>query len=518
MSTVTVLVSALLSKGRRVRFPARLSVFPARLSVGALLVGAGALVPLQSGCGARCTGVGCAEEYGASRIGVHFGSVVDRIGLQNPRRSNASIVGDRAAGVDWSVEVVDQRLWVGMPDLGEVRSYTLGAGDRLEHTDHDGRFFSNLGDDRFGASIHRLGDADGDGGLDMVVTAPLRSPTDLMREAGAVYILPEPILDEGTGNLDTNPVRTITGPQSGARFGESMAVCPDMDGDGRPELLVGMPWYDHQPSRAATVYLAGAAALVLSTTYPTVGGTRSVDDAEIWTGSDDGARAGTALACTDVIGDASPDLIISAPYADGDHEGEGAIYIIDGSTRRAGELSVVADRVLSGASDNGWLGWSMATGDLNGDGRTDLLAGSPGHTLSVSGEVSRPQGLALVWDGADLEAGLNDTARFRIAGVAEGDAVGRTVEVVDLDADGFDDLLVGAPRLVVNEAYDAGALFVYRGQPDHAGLRAQLDTRDATYWWEAERDYLQTGGTLAVGDLNGDDLADLLLVHRRQPG
>ena len=41
-----------------------------------------------------------------------------------------------------------------------------------------------------------------------------------------------------------------------------------------------------------------------------------------------------------------------------------------------------------------------------------------------------------------------------------------------------------APRLVVNDAYDAGALFVYPGLPEHAGLRPQLDTRDAT-WWEA---------------------------------
>ena len=472
----------------------------------------------QTACGVQCNGVGCAEEYGAMRVGIHFGTVTPRVGIQNPRQTDASLLGDRAAGVGWSIEVVARRIWVGMPELGEVRSYTIAAGDRLDHTDHDARFFSDLTNDRFGSTVRRLAAPGGTDGAEVVVTAPRRSTSDLMREAGAVYLLPEEMLDTGTESLDISAVRTLNGPQSGARFGESVAVCPDMDDDGQPELLVGMPWYDHKPGRAQSVYLAGAATLVLSSTYPELGETRSTEDDERWTGANDGARAGTALACVDVIGDASPDIIIGAPYADGDHEGEGAIYIIDGSRRRAGDLSLVADRVLYGSVDNGWLGWSIATGDFDGDGRADILAGSPGHTLSLGAEVDRPQGLALLWDGADLEVGINSTPRFRIAGVVDGDAVGRTVAASDLDGDGLDDILVGAPRLVVNDAYDAGALFVYPGLPEHAGLRPQLDTRDATYWWEADRDYLQTGGTLTVGDLNDDDRPELLLVHRRQPG
>ncbi len=483
-----------------------------------MLLSGGSLALQQTGCGVQCVGVGCAEEYGASRVGVQFGAIVPRTGIQNPRRSDASIIGDLEAGVDWSVAVVTGRVFAGMPDPGEVRSYAVVAEDRLEHTDHEAMLASDMDADRFGALVMSMGDADGNGEVDVVITAPQRSPTELKREAGAVFLVPASMLDTGTRQLDTVSVRRITGPQAGARFGESVVTCPDMDGDGLPELLVGLPWYDDQINGSRTVYLAGAATLVLSSTYPQAGNSRSVEDAELWTGAHDGARVGTALACADVIGDDTPDIIIGAPYADGEHEGEGSIYIVNGSSRRTGDLSLIADRVLSGTLENGWLGWSITTGDLDGDGKAEIIGGSPGHTLSIGPEVDRPQGLALVWSGKDLQEGRNDTARFRITGVADGDGLGRAVATADLNNDGLDDLLLGAPRREVSEAYDAGALYVFPGHADDAGLRPQLETRDAEYWWEASRAYLQTGGIFATGDLNDDERLDLLLVHRRQPG
>ena len=88
----------------------------------------------------------------------------------------------------------------------------------------------------------------------------------------------------------------------------------------------------------------------------------------------------------------------------------------------------------------------------------------------------------------------------------------------DLDGDGLDELFLGAPRRIVGEAFDAGALYVFPGHPNHAGLRPQQDTAAARFWWEASRDYLQTGGRFDVGDVNDDLEPDLLLVHRRQPG
>jgi hypothetical protein len=471
-----------------------------------------------SGCGVQCEGVGCAEEYGASRVNIHFADTLLETGSHNPRRSDASVIGAASAGVDWSVRVVGNRLWVGMPEPGEVRSYTLDVDFRLEHTAHDALFQSDLGGDGLGASLLDIGDIGGDGIHDVIVTAPTRTVGELGRESGAVYLVPASELTDGTTPLDNSLARRITGPQPGAHFGEVVSTCPDIDGDGQAELLVGMPWYDDKASGSRTVHLAGAAALVLSTNFPEPGESWSAEAAELWTGADPGARAGTAVACADVIGNNTPDILIGAPYADGDHEGEGAIYIINGANRRTGELSLVADRVLVGTLDNGWLGWSIATGDLDGDGQPDVVAGAPGHLLSLSAEVNRPQGLVSVWDGASLKSSRQNAPEFRITGSADGDSVGRALLIEDTNQDGVADLLIGAPRREVSGAYDAGALYIFPGYPDHAGLRPERTVRDAPTWWEASRAYLQTGGTFTLGDLDGDTAPDLILVHRRQPG
>src|SRR4030095_10458722 len=80
----------------------------------------------------------------------------------------------------------------------------------------------------FGAAVAGGQDVDGDGTPDFVIGAPNQSGLK-----GGAYIF------KGS---DGTLLRRLTGPaQAFARFGTSVALSPDLTGDGRPDVLVGAP-------------------------------------------------------------------------------------------------------------------------------------------------------------------------------------------------------------------------------------------------------------------------------------
>lgn len=489
---------------------------PAAASLLLLLPSAG------TGCGSNCKGVGCADEFGAVRVGVHYGARVGSEEEPSPRTPDAVLLGQRVEGTGWTVAIHDGLLWTGMPAASVVRTYRLDRGQSLEAEDVSGSLASDVVGDGFGTVVAPVGDLDGDGVDEVAIAAPGRTTGDLGRESGAVFLVSSDSLAGEQAILDPDTTWRLLGEQSGSRLGEAIAACPDIDGDGLPELLLGAPWTDVDSTEDGEVDrpLAGSAVLVLSESLPSPGRSLQVGASSVlrWTGSHTGARAGSAVACADLIGDLTPDLVITAPFADGDHDAEGAVYVIDGAALTQGDLDATADRVLPGPTENAWLGWSVAVGDLGGDGRVDLLVGAPGQRRTSDDEADRPEGIFVVYDGNDLLDGIHDTPRYRVLGRSPGDSIGRTVHAADVDGDGIDDALVGAPRQEVDNAFDAGALYVFRGDPDQIGWRPQQDTRDADATWAAARQYLETGGSFAVGDIDGDGVLDYALVHRRRPG
>ena len=116
--------------------------------------------------------------------------------------------------------------------------------------------FSERANDRFGSTVLRLADPSGTDGAGVVVTAPRRSTSDLMREAGAVYLLPEAMLVpelEPRNQCGAHVERS----QSGARFGESVAVCPTWTMTASRSCWSGCPGTTTSPA-APNPYLAGA--------------------------------------------------------------------------------------------------------------------------------------------------------------------------------------------------------------------------------------------------------------------
>ena len=224
--------------------------------------------------------------------------------------------------------------------------------------------------------------------------------------------------------------------------------------------------------------------------------------------NDPGDRFGEGLTSGDFDGDGIPDLAIGAP---GDHFGNdppsGVVHPFRGSgggpTRARFQR---LDQSLAGGTNEAGdeFGVALASGDFNGDGFDDLVTGAPGGSPATmprsgviwvwSGSVTGPFGGLLL-----LEEAAGETSE-------ENDDFGRALAVGDFDADGFDDLAIGAPGEDIGGTLDTGALFLFSGSA--AGLGAGVVVTAAAFAQAAGADD-RFGTALAAGDFNDDGFADL---------
>jgi hypothetical protein len=154
---------------------------------------------------------------------------------------------------------------------------------------------------------------------------------------------------------------------------------------------------------------------------------------------------------------------------------------------------------------------SIATGDFNGDGKTDLLIGAP---FANGTNGSRPAaGEAYIIYGP-LSGDIDLTKRqpdVRILGAVTGDNLGAGVAAGDLNGDGIDDIIVGAPlsnglpevRTHMGEAY------VIFGGP-HIASTVDTAAGQQDFDLAPAEGFSQLGRSFAVADVNGDGIADLI--------
>ncbi|RME25195.1 MAG: hypothetical protein D6798_09500, partial [Deltaproteobacteria bacterium] len=123
-------------------------------------------------------------------------------------------------------------------------------------------------------------------------------------------------------------------------------------------------------------------------------------------------------------------------------------------------------------------------------------------------------------DGGDLFPATPD---FTVRGGSSPESFGRTLWIEDLDGDGRAELLVGAPRYAPADAtptaagYDSGRLDLLPAGSDWWGIGVVgADVAQAT--WVRTQAWLRTGQELATGDADGDEVMDLALVLRVDPG
>jgi Ca2+-binding RTX toxin-like protein len=159
-----------------------------------------------------------------------------------------------------------------------------------------------------------------------------------------------------------------------------------------------------------------------------------------------------------------------------------------------------------------------AAGDLNGDGYADLVIGAPqstngsafvifGHTGSFGDGFGSPN---------DFTAILNGKNGFEIAGAAFGDNAGRSVASVgDINGDGYDDLMIGAPGADPAGKSSAGSAYVVFGHAGGFDAKIDLSTVNGTTGFRLDGAAFgsQSGYAVgAAGDVNGDGFADMVVA------
>ncbi len=200
----------------------------------------------------------------------------------------------------------------------------------------------------------------------------------------------------------------------------------------------------------------------------------------------------------DYNGDGFADILVGAPENDQAGQGAGRAYVYFGA--RGAFFDTGADGVIANSATSHGLGESVASaGDYNVDGFADVLIG----TVQISGRGSAYLyfgGAGSVFDptpDATFSQG-EDQARF-----------GTTVSSAgDLNGDGFDDLLIGAPGDVVN-GDDDGHAYVFFG-----GTRIQTEPG---FTFSFPRDHNFGDRVSLLGDINGDEFSDVA-VNDAQPG
>ncbi len=192
-------------------------------------------------------------------------------------------------------------------------------------------------------------------------------------------------------------------------------------------------------------------------------------------------------AAGDVNGDGHPDLWAGYPsYEDGAGAGWVDLYLGDGEG-----FETEPHQTLLGAAHDEEFGRTMASGDVDGDGHLDLIIGIPKRDhggLDDRGAVEVHLGTA---DGPDA------TVDLTLYGSAAGGRFGTALDLVDVDGDGYDDLIVGEPETA------GGKVLLYEGSS--TGLASVASDT----WTGASGG--RFGVSLCVGDVNGDDEPDLVV-------
>jgi hypothetical protein len=248
-------------------------------------------------------------------------------------------------------------------------------------------------------------------------------------------------------------IGTITGSSSNDNFGFSVANAGDINGDGVNDIINSAPGYDNNRGRVY-IYFGGpwlVNDLSAANANVTINGSAQAD------------RFGWQVSSAgDVNKDGFADLIIGAP---GNNSDTGKAYIFYGHDSMPKDLKTsVANITLAGMEEGDEFGAAVASaGDVNNDTYSDVIVGAPGYN-KITGAAHIF--LGSVKPDAKVYASHSDIC---FTGSNLDDQFGFSVSCADdVNQDGYDDVIVGAPG--ADQAY-----IYYGGDSMNAWQQSTMD-------------------------------------------